>query len=507
MIIRGEKVDWEPRTQVEVLRESVNRFKDRYVIDYLGSKITYEELDRMSNSVAFQLSEYVKKGDIVIVSMQNIPQFIIVEYAIWKLGGVVLPINPSYTERELKYIVRDSNAKLMIASCESNTIDEIKVIRTNPNTFHEVPQNWKIQDCEEELEFKGTISNEVVNKVEVNDLALLVYTSGTTGKPKGVPITHSNIYASSWIYKNWFKFNENDKILGMAPFFHITGQIFHITTPILSGSSIHISYRFDPQLSLIIAEESKTTLTMLVATAYRAMLNFLDKQDLTSMRVWSSGGMAMPKTLEEEWKSKVGNWIYMAWGLTETTSPATLWPYPYNGKLPVDNEYNIVSSGIPVYNTEIKLCEDGEILVRGPQVVKGYWKMGEFKDGWLQTGDIGKIVNGWVYIIDRKKDIINASGFKIMPREVEEVIYQHPAVEEVVVAGIPDEYRGENVIAYVKLRKGYEKSMELAKDIINHCRKLLAPYKVPREVKFVDEIPKTPSGKIMRRAFKGEDYI
>ncbi|MEM4086678.1 MAG: AMP-binding protein, partial [Saccharolobus sp.] len=137
-MIRGEKVDWEPRTQVEVLRESVNRFKDRYVIDYLGSKITYEELDRMSNSVAFQLSEYVKKGDIVIVSMQNIPQFIIVEYAIWKLGGVVLPINPSYTERELKYIVRDSNAKLMIASCESNTIDEIKVIRTNPNTFHEV---------------------------------------------------------------------------------------------------------------------------------------------------------------------------------------------------------------------------------------------------------------------------------------------------------------------------------------------------------------------------------
>jgi len=214
--------------------------------------------------------------------------------------------------------------------------------------------------------------------------------------------------------------------------------------------------------------------------------------------------MPMPRVIEEEWRKRVGDWVYMAWGLTETTSPATLWPYPYNGNLPVEPEYGIVSSGIPVYNTEIMIGEDGEIFVRGPQVVKGYWGMGEFKDGWLPTGDIGKIINNWVYIIDRKKDIINASGFKVMPREVEEVIYQHYAVDEAVVVGVPDEYRGENIVAYVKLKKGYSLSDDLAADIINYCRMHLAPYKVPRQVRFVNDIPKTPSGKIMRRVFRDE---
>ncbi|QGA68096.1 AMP-binding protein [Sulfolobus sp. E11-6] len=508
MIISGEKKSWTPKTQVEVLEKSINEFKDKVSINYFGTKITFQQLGMMVNSVASQLSEYVKKGDVIILSTQNIPQFIIVEYAVWKLGGIILPINPSYTENELKYLISDSNAKIAIASCESKVKNLIQTIHTNPNTFHEIPpeykEKWKIvDDCEEELDLK---SNKRIDDVKVasSDLALLVYTSGTTGKPKGVPITHSNIYASSYIYREWFRFNGNDKILGIAPFFHITGQIFHITTSILSGSSIHTSFRFDPDLSLRIVEENKTTLTMAVATAYMAMLNALDKQDLSSMRLWSSGGMAMPKAIEEEWRKKVGYWIYMAWGLTETTSPATLWPYPYEGSLPVEREYGIVSSGIPVYNTEVMIGEDGEIFVRGPQVVNGYWKMGEFKDGWLPTGDIGKIVNNWVYIIDRKKDIINASGFKVMPREVEEVLYQHYAIDEAVVVGVPDEYRGESVMAYVKLKKGYSPSDALAEDIIRYCRAHLAPYKVPRQVKFVDDIPKTPSGKIMRRVFRGE---
>ncbi|QXJ27553.1 Long-chain-fatty-acid--CoA ligase [Saccharolobus shibatae B12] len=509
MIASGEKKSWEPKTQVEVLEESVNEFKDKVAIDYFGTKVTFEQLGIMVNSVASQLSEYVKKGDVVILSTQNVPQFIIVEYAIWKLGGIVLPINPSYTENELRYLISDSNTKIAIASCESKLKNLIQTITTNPNTFHEIPseyrEKWRIiDDCEEELNLKSSKRIYSDASPGVNDLALLVYTSGTTGRPKGVPITHSNIYASSYIYREWFRFNENDRVLGIAPFFHITGQIFHITTSILSGSSIHTSFRFDSDLSLGTVEESKTTLTMAVATAYMAMLNALDKQDLSSMRLWSSGGMAMPKAIEEEWRKRVGDWIYMAWGLTETTSPATLWPYPYDGNLPVEQEYGIVSSGVPVYNTEVMIGEDGEILVRGPQVVKGYWKIGEFKDGWLPTGDIGKIVNGWVYIIDRKKDIINASGFKVMPREVEEVLYQHYAVDEAVVVGVPDEYRGENVVAYVKLKREYSPSEALAEDIIKYCRLHLASYKVPRQIRFVNDIPKTPSGKIMRRAFRGE---
>ncbi|BDC18833.1 AMP-dependent synthetase [Acidianus sp. HS-5] len=508
-MIKGEELSeiYNPKTQPKILEESASKYGDNVAIDYFGNRITYNDLYLMVKGISSQLD--IRKGDIVILSMQNIPQFIILEYAIWEKGGIVLPVNPSYSERELEFLIHDSGVHLMIASCEAKVDNsKIKVIRTSPYTFHEIPEElrekWKVNDCNEELNFKS-LSRDLAEDLKPNDLALLVYTSGTTGKPKGVPITHVNIFASSIIYNKWFNFSERDKILGIAPFFHITGQIFHITTAVLSGSEIDISYRFNPSLALRDVEEKKTTVTMSVATAYRAMLNAYNNEDLSSMRLWSSGGMPMPRALELEWKEKIGQWIYMAWGLTETTSPATLWPYPYDGELPVDKETGIVSSGIPVYNTEIKVAEDGEILVRGPQVVSGYWKMDKFKDGWLPTGDIGKIVNGWVYIIDRKKDIIDASGFKIMPREVEEVIYEHPAVSEVAVVGLPDEYRGETVAAFIKLKDSYEPSEKLKEEIISLCRKNLAPYKVPRIVNFVNEIPKTPSGKIMRRAFRNEN--
>lgn len=496
-----------PVSQYEILEQTSKKYSDKVAINYFGRKITYGELKKIVDNVSTQLP--IKKDDAVILSMQNIPQFIILEYAIWKKGGIILPINPAYSNRELEYLISDSNPRMAIASCEA-VATKIPTIRTNPETFHYIPhefkERWKLIECEEELDFNSKEDEEDEREnVKPNDLALLVYTSGTTGKPKGVPITHGNIFASSAIYRRWFKFNEKDKVLGIAPFFHITGQIFHITTSIYSGSEIDISFRFEPNLALKMVEDNKTTITMSVATTYRAMLNAYHKEDLSSMRLWSSGGMPMPKALELEWKEKVGTWIYMAWGLTETTSPATLWPYPYEGDLPVDSETGVVSSGIPVYNTEIMIADDGEILVKGPQVVSGYWKMDKFKDGWLPTGDIGKIINGWVYVIDRKKDIINASGFKVMPREVEEVLYAHPSVDEVAVIGVPDEYRGENVIAYVKLKEGFKQSDELKNEIILFCRKYLAPYKVPREIRFITEIPKTPSGKIMKRAFRNEN--
>ncbi|ARM75540.1 AMP-binding protein [Acidianus manzaensis] len=503
----GQTIDVNnPIPQYEILKSTAQKHPENIAINYFGRKITYKDLLFFTDNVSSQLK--IEKGDIIILSMQNIPQFVILEYAIWKKGGIILPVNPSYSERELEYLISDSNPKFMIASCESIVSNKVPVIRTNPETFSKIPSElkdkWKILDCKEEIDFSRSKDKIKEEKVSSEDLALLMYTSGTTGKPKGVPITHKNIFASSIIYNKWFKFSEGDKVLGIAPFFHVTGQIFHITTAIYSGSEINATFRFEPKLALKVVEENKTTVTMSVATAYRAMLNVYNNEDLSSMRLWSSGGMPMPKALELEWKEKIGPWIYMAWGLTETTSPATLWPYPYDGKLPVDPETGIVSSGIPVYSTEILLGDDGEVFVKGPQVVSGYWKMDKFKDGWLPTGDLGKIIDGWIYIIDRKKEIIDASGFKIMPREVEEVLYMYPAVDEAVVVGLPDEYRGETVVAYVKLKDGYYNTEEIKKDIITFCRKYLAPYKVPKEIRFVNEIPKTPSGKIMRRAFRND---
>ncbi|WP_054837487.1 class I adenylate-forming enzyme family protein [Metallosphaera hakonensis] len=482
------------RPQTQILDSAP---QDKMAINYLGTRITYERLKEMVSSVSSQLN--ISKGDVVVLSTQNIPQFLIAEYAIWMKGGVVLPVNPSYSERELELVARNSKAKLVIASCESSVPEGVPVIRTNPETFHDLSEfreKWGIQDCNEELNLRSG-KGELIHPLP-EDLAVLMYTSGTTGTPKGVPITHANLFASSLIYVKWFKFQE-ERVLGIAPFFHITGQVFHVTASILSGSQIVATFRFDPNLALDTAEKERTTVTMSVATAYRAMLNSLSDQDLSSMRLWSSGGMPMPRVLEEEWRRRVGQWIYMAWGLTETTSPATLWPYPYSGELPV-NEMGVVSSGVPVYNTEIIVAEDGELKVRGPQVVKGYWGMVEFVEGWLPTGDLGEIRDGWVYVLDRKKDIIVTSGFKVMPREVEEVLHLHPAVEEAAVVGIEDQYRGERVVAFVKLRPGFGE--EIVKQLGEFCRARLAPYKVPREFRIVSEIPKTGSGKIVRRALK-----
>jgi long-chain acyl-CoA synthetase len=296
--------------------------------------------------------------------------------------------------------------------------------------------------------------------------------------------------------------------------------VFHIATAILTGASICCCYRFEPELALNTVEREKTTLTMAAATVYTAFLNSCDVSefDLSSMRLWSSGGMAVSKALEKDWRKATGHWIYVAWGLTETTSPATLWPYPYKGEdLPLDNETMIVSSGIPVFNTELKLIDDkgktaqgtGEICVRGKQVIDEYWKNPKatsetIVDGWLLTGDVAKIVGGWVYIIDRKKDVINASGFKVWPREVEEVLYEHPNIAEAAVIGVPDPYRGETVKAFIKLKRSVSVGPELRKNIEEFCRRKLASYKLPKLMEFVDEVPKTASGKILRRAFKSD---
>ncbi|BBD73239.1 AMP-dependent synthetase [Sulfodiicoccus acidiphilus] len=457
------------------------------------------------------------------VITQNVPQFVVLEYAVWKLGGVLVPLNPMYTPRELEYYFRDSDAKVVVATCESlsKAREAAKgrvVVQTSPDTFHPLPdqvrEKWKVESCEEGLYLKGR-STFHVEVQDPEDVALLVYTSGTTGDPKGAVIKHKNLYASSWIYREWFKFTPQDKVLGAAPLFHVTGLVFHVATSVLSGASLRLFYRFDPDLALSTVEEEKTTATMAAATAFIAMVPKLRGRDLKSMRLWSSGGMAVPLSLEKQWREGTGSWIYVAWGLTETTSPATLWPYPYEGDVPLDPKTNVVSSGIPVYYTWVKLVDSelvdgeevGEIAVKGPQVVDGYWNKPEanaktFRDGWLLTGDVAKLINGWVYIIDRKKDLINASGFKVYPREVEEVIYLHPAVEEVAVVGVPDPYRGETVKAFVKLKDGYSGNESLKRELELFCRERLAAYKVPREVEFVDEVPKTASGKILRRAFR-----
>ena len=297
------------RTQTQILKDTAKRFPDRPALSYFGWRCTYLELDRLSDSIAFQLSEYLDDGDVVAVSLQNIPQFLIVQHAAWKLGCAVLPLNPSYTSRELRYMLNDSRAKLVILQPESKDVlidaiksSDVKLLTTNPNTFSKVPEKlsekWGFREGEEELDFDLSAEFSVVPSLP-ESAALLVYTSGTTGEPKGA---HRNIFASSKIYQRWFRFSEEDAILGFAPFFHVTGLVFHLATALLSGSCVVMGGRFDPGLAVDTVEKEKTTVTMLAATAYIAMLSTGRVSDLRNsrMRLWSSGGMPVPRKLEEE---------------------------------------------------------------------------------------------------------------------------------------------------------------------------------------------------------------
>jgi long-chain acyl-CoA synthetase len=518
-------------TQFEVFRDSVAQYPKNLALEYFDRSISYLEMDSVVASLAMQLSKFVRKGDVLAVSLQNVPQFILLEYAAWKLGCVVLPLNPMYTERELQFMINDADVSLIVCLCETfdtvtnavkNSGKTVPILTTNAHTFHRVPADlsemWKIIDGMEELSLNGS-GNLPYTPSETNDPALLVYTSGTTGEPKGALITHGNIFASASIYRRWFQITPADKVLGVAPFFHITGLVFHIAAAILSGASIFMAYRFDPELVLRSAEAKKTTITMIAATGYTSMLSSgtMQKRDLSTMRLWSSGGMPVPRSLEESWKRETGKWIYIAWGLTETTSPATLWRYPHEGPLPLDQETNFVSSGVAVYDTQLKIVDvndpekesstPGEIAVKGPQVIQAYLNRPEatqktIMGGWLLTGDIGKIVGENLYVIDRKKDIINVSGFKVWPREVEDVLLRHPDVEEVAVVGIPDPYRGETVEAFIKLKNGLSPSNSMEEIILTLAKRELAAFKVPRKIEFVKDIPKTSSGKIMRRYFR-----
>lgn len=284
----------------------------------------------------------------------------------------------------------------------------------------------------------------------------------------------------------------------------------------LSNASMALAYRFNPESTLETIESEKTSITMFVATAYRAMLNSWDKIDniknkISSMRLWSAGGMPMPYKTENEWEAMTGKWIHMAYGLTESTSPVTLWEYPYTDNILTYR--GVITAGKPATYTRVTKGRGGELIVSGPQVIRRYYKNKEdtakaFSKYGLKTGDICYIdKNGYVYIIDRKKDLIDVSGYKVVPAEVENAIRTSELVEDVVVVGELDEYKGEVPVAYVKLSKNTDMYEDIRKNIYNICRKELARYKVPARIIFVKNMPLNASGKIKRSDIHSVEVI
>ena len=521
---------------LSMFRASVSRNPDGDIIRYFGGRITARELDELSDAFAVALAGLgVRAGDRVALYLQNVPQFVIGMLATWKAGGIAVPVNPMNRARELDAVLRDSGARVLVCleglyRDVARAVIEDGGLETTVVTTSEL--DYRARDDQrvfagiERLDCEG--ANDMAALIErhrgqspadvtfgPDDTAFLTYTSGTTGPPKGAMNSHGNVVFNSQAYRQWCRLGPDDVVLGVAPLFHITGLIAHVTLSLLLGAPLVLAYRFEPSVMMEIIRDERPTFTIGSITVFIALMNApnADRDALASLTKTWSGGAPIPPSAVKAFQAQFGQYIHNAYGLTETTSPSHL--VPFGATAPVDDATGALSVGVPVYNTVVRIVGDdgqdlppgevGEIVTSGPMVVPGYWNKPEETEhalpgGALHTGDVGYMdAAGWFYIVDRKKDQINAGGYKVWPREVEDVLYQHEAVREAAVVGVPDAYRGETVKAYVSLRPGQTATAE---ELIAFCRQQMAAYKYPRQVEFLDELPKTVSGKLLRRELR-----
>lgn len=506
-------------------------------IHYFDKSITYSELDAYANKFALKLLELgVKKGDRVALYMQSIPQFIICAVGIWKAGAVGVTVNPMNRSRELRQLLHDSQSAVIVLqnglynSVARDVLLELPgviPIVTSAREF-QTRNDSRVLTTEDDVVCDGAIrltdildgdlprgfESQLLRRAQPSDAAMLVYTSGTTGTPKGAIITHANMATDAEIYRAWMGVNDGCAILGMAPLFHITGLIGHVAFSFASASATILVSRFHAEVLAEAADEYKPEFVIGAFTAFIALMNNdnVRVSQLQSLKQVFTGGASVPAVIAAQFEEKFGLTLRNCYGLTESTGLALA--VPPTLATAVDPQ-GVCAVGIPVFATDAYIAGDdgsvlppgevGEIMLRGPQIVPGYWGKPEdtqetFKDGYLRTGDVGYINDeGWFFLVDRKKDMIVASGYKVWPKEVEDVIYSHPAIMEASVIGVPDEYRGETVKAVVSLKPDHDLQET---DLILFCKERLAAYKYPRVVEIVDELPKTATGKIMRRALR-----
>ncbi|MBW2428145.1 MAG: AMP-binding protein [Deltaproteobacteria bacterium] len=510
-------------------------------IHYFDRTLTYKEIGEMAVALAAALADMgLGQGDRVIVVMQNIPQAVVACLAIWMRNGIVVPLNPMYTAEDLKHYLKDCGARYFIcqddiyagqAGAALRDRTEVKIITTSPLDLLESGRKRPAQftgvakqrftDTQDFMELVQTHSDREVSMVSPrpDDLAYLVYTSGTTGPAKGAMIRHRNVLHNAIVYQEACRLDHSDVVLGVAPFFHITGIVAHQAIAFHLGIPIVMFARFDVQETLRLIEKYRVTFAVASITVYIAMLNhpLLKRFDVSSIKKAYSGGAPVSPSTVKRLSEETGLMIYNVYGLTESCSPATVTPLGMEG--PVDEHSGALSVGLvtPGHaawivdlenpDMEMPFGEEGELVVCGPGITDGYWEKpeetaGAVKNGRFFTGDVAKMdAQGWCYIVDRKKDLINASGYKVWPRDVEDVLYQHPAVKEAAVVGVPDDYRGETVKAFVALVDD-QKDKVTPDELISFCKQKLAAFKYPRIVEIIDEVPKTLTGKVLRRQLR-----
>ncbi|MDG5471008.1 long-chain-fatty-acid--CoA ligase [Jeotgalibacillus sp. ET6] len=537
-------IDLEHKPVHAYLTEAAKLYPDKKAVHFMGKEFSYREMHESSLKMAKYLQDIgIEKGDRVAIMLPNTPASVIAYYGILYAGAVVVQTNPLYTEREIEYQMKDSGAKAIVTldilfprvSSVFNKTDLKHMIISGIKDFLPFPKNFiypfiqkKQYGMTVKVEHSG--SNHLLTEILKisspdpvehtldfeEDIAILQYTGGTTGHPKGVMLTHKNLIANAsmcdaWLYKN--KKGE-EIILGILPFFHVYGMTTVMILSVMQGYKMILLPKFDVDTVLKTIHKQRPTIFPGAPTIYIGILNHpeLSKYDLTSVQSCISGSAPLPVEVQENFEKLTGGKLVEGYGLTES-SPVT------HSNFIWDQKRIKGSVGVPWPDTDSKIIsmetgeplppgEIGEIIVKGPQVMKGYWNQPEetaaiLKDGWLYTGDLGYMDEaGFFYIVDRKKDMIIAGGFNIYPREIEEVMYEHPAIQEVVTVGVPDAYRGETVKIFVVLKQGHEAT---EKELDDFARQHLASYKVPRIYEFREELPKTAVGKILRRQLVEEE--
>ncbi|RYG76092.1 long-chain fatty acid--CoA ligase [Yimella sp. RIT 621] len=521
-------------------REAVEAAPDDTAVLWFDRALSWKEIDERSDTLAVFLQESgFAEGDRLALYLQNHPAFLIGLVAAWKAGGCGVAINPMSKARELTYLLGDSGAVAVL--CHDELYDQVvagvvesgqtsvrTVVSVNPLDEQSRDDERLFADVRRGDAPEGTTAlSRIIEEYagreprtrtpSPDDIAVLTYTSGTTGVPKGAMNTHANMAFNSSTYLRWMKLTSEDRVLGIAPLFHITGLVGHVGAAIAARCPLVLAYRFEPNVVLDALREHRPTFTIGSITVFIALSSTpgVSKDDFSSFRLIYSGGAPIAPAVTDRFEKLSGHYIHNAYGLTETNSPTHC--VPAGSRAPVDEDSGALSVGVPVYDTVVRIVgengeelapgEVGEICSSGPQVIPGYWNKPEataesLPGGELRTGDVGFMdTDGWFYIVDRKKDMINASGYKVWPREVEDVLYTHPDVREVAVVGVPDEYRGESVKAYVSLNDGSSTTPE---ELVQFCKERMAAYKYPRHVDLMDELPKTTTGKILRRQLRDD---
>ncbi len=534
-----------------ILKETAEKYPDKIATIFFGGRLTFKELHDQVLSFAGALSNLgVKKGDRVGLLMPNCPQYIIAYYGALRIGAVVAQLNPLYTERELEELLNDSGAETIVTLDMKMMYSKVKEVRSNTPLKNVIVTSLSEYVPENIVEvFKASTKDDTADidpnddiyllkdllaachtppDVEINpveDLALLQYTGGTTGLPKAAMLTHRNITANAIQCMEWVPDEELERYSSMSdvsgaiaviPFFHAFGMTVVMNVPLLLGFSIVIMPRFDFKEMLTLIKEYKPIICCGVPTIYVALNSALGskrakkKYDLSSLRAALSGAAPLPPEVKAEFEQLSGGSLVEGYGLSEA-SPATHANIMYGKSKPgigipfPDTDAKIID---PETGEELPPCEAGDMLIKGPQIMKGYWNHPEetasaLKDGWLVTGDVAVMdEDGFFQIVDRKKDMIISGGYNVYPREVEDILYEHPSVNEAAVIGVKDEYRGEVPKAFIILRGNAEVSEE---DIKAFCKERLAPYKVPKYVEFRKDLPKSMIGKILRKELRDEE--